>query len=95
MSILHVLRVIPTRSAHEYLFDLLDFDSTSIPTQVLADDALRIALKRQITTSDALYVAAASQQRFLLFIADEKLVRQMEIGPHDVPWLWDVVPTHS
>jgi predicted nucleic acid-binding protein len=82
----------PVKAAQEHLHDLAGLGLTAIPTQVLADDALDIALKHRVTAYDACYIAAASQLRLPLITADEKLVRQMEKGPHDVRWLGDVKP---
>lgn len=80
----------PAKAAQEHLRDLTGLGLTAIPTQVLADDALKIALKHRATAYDACYVAAASQLRLPLITADEKLARQMEKGPHEVQWLGDV-----
>lgn len=79
----------PVQAAQEHLRDLAGLGLTAIPTQILAIGALDIALKHRVTAYDACYIAAASQLRLPLITADEKLVRQMEKGPHDVHWLGD------
>jgi predicted nucleic acid-binding protein len=78
------------KAAQEHLRDLTGLGLTAIPTQALADDALDIALKHRVTAYDACYIAAASQLQLPLITADEKLVRQVEKGSHDVQWLGDV-----
>lgn len=79
----------PVKAAAEHLHDLTGLGLTAIPTQVLVDDALDIALKYRVTAYDACYMAAAMQLRLPLITADEKLVRQVEEGPHNVQWLGD------
>lgn len=80
----------PAKAAREHLRDLTGLGLTVIPAQVLADDALEIALKHRVTAYDACYIAAAAQLRLPLITADEKLARQVEKGLHDVQWLGDV-----
>jgi predicted nucleic acid-binding protein len=80
----------PAKAAREHLRDLAGLGLTALPAQVLADDALDIALKHRVTAYDACYIAAASQLQLPLITADEKLARQMEKGPHDVRWWGDV-----
>ena len=80
----------PAKAAQEHLRDLTGLGLTAVPTQVLAEDALDIALKYRVTAYDACYIAAASQLRIPLITADEKMARQVEKGPHDVQWLGDV-----
>lgn len=46
-----------TKLAQEHLRDLTGLGLTAIPTQVLADYALDIALIRRITAYDACYIA--------------------------------------
>lgn len=80
----------PAKAAQEHLRDLTCLGLTAIPTQVLADDALEIALKHRVTAYDACYLAAASQLRLPLITADEKLAKQIAKGPYDIHWLGDV-----
>ena len=82
----------PAKAAQEHLHDLTGLGLTAIPTQVLADDALEIALKHRVTAYDACYIAAASQLRLPLITADEKLVGQIAMGSYDVKWLGDMRP---
>lgn len=80
----------PAKAAQEHLRDLTGLGLTAIPTQVLAEDALGIALKHRVTAYDACYIAAASQLRLPLITADEKLVAQVAKGSYEVQWLGDV-----
>ena len=80
----------PEKDAQEHLHDLTGLGLTAIPAQLLADNALEIALKHQITAYDACYMAAAAQLRLPLITADEKLVRQAAKGAYDVQWLGDM-----
>lgn len=80
----------PARDAQEHLNDLAVFGLTVIPGQVLAHEALKIALQYKISCYDACYVAAASQLKLPLITADEKLVRQVAKGPCEILWLGDV-----
>lgn len=80
----------PAKAAQEHLRDLTGLGLTTIPTQVLADDALDIALKHRVTAYDACYIAAASQLKLPLITADEKLAKQVAKGPCDIQWLGDV-----
>ncbi len=85
----------PARAAQEHLRDLTGLGLTAVPTQVLAEDALDIALKHRITAYDACYIAAAAQLRLPLITADEKLVGQVAKGSYEVQWLGDVRPVSS
>lgn len=80
----------PAKAAQEHLRDLTGLGLTALPTQILAEDALDIALKHRITAYDACYVAAASKLRLPLITADEKLVGQVAKGSYEVQWLGDV-----
>ena len=80
----------PPKAAQEHLRDLTGLGLTVIPTQVLAEDTLDIALKHRITAYDACYIAAAAQLRLPLITADEKLVGQVAKGSYEVQWLGDV-----
>ena len=82
----------PAKAAQEHLRDLTGLGLTAVPTQVLAEDALDIALKHRMTAYDACYIAAAAQLRLPLITADEKLVGQVAKGSYDVQWLGDVKP---
>lgn len=79
----------PAGAAREHLSDLAGLGLTALPTQVLADEALRIALKHRVSAYDACYIAAASQLQLPLVTADERLARQMDKGPYNVQWLGD------
>ena len=70
----------PAKVAREHLRDLGGLGLTAIPVQILADDALDIALKHRVTAYDACYIAAAAQLRLPLITADEKLARQVSIN---------------
>lgn len=85
----------PAKAAQEHLRDLTGLGLTAVPIQVLAEDALDIALKHRVTAYDACYIAAAAQLRFPLITADEKLVGQVAKGPYEVQWLGDVRPVSS
>lgn len=85
----------PAKAAQEHLRDLTGLGLTAVPTQVLAEDALDIALKHRITAYDACYIAAAAQLRLPLITADEKLVGQVAKGIYEVQWLGDVTPVSS
>lgn len=85
----------PAKAAQEHLRDLTGLGLTALPAQVLADDALHVALKHRITAYDACYVAAASQLRLPLITADEKLVGQVAKGSFEVQWLGEVRPVSS
>ncbi len=80
----------PSKGAKEHLRDLTSLDLTIIPAQVLADDALEIALKHQITAYDACYLAAAAQLQLPLLTADEKLATKVAKGSYQVRWLGDM-----
>ena len=73
---------------------MLGLGLTALPAQVLAEDALDIALKHRTTAYDACYVAAASQLRLPLITADEKLAAQLAKGSYEVQWLGDVKPVY-
>lgn len=77
-------------AACEHLRDLTGLGLTAIPTQLLADDALDIAIKYRVTAYDACYLAAAAQLRLPLITADKKLVDQVARGSYDVQWLGDI-----
>jgi len=80
----------PSKDAREHLQDLTGLGLTMIPAQVVAEEALGIALEHRITAYDACYVAAAAQLKLSLVTADEKLARQVAKGPYDVQWLGDM-----
>lgn len=80
----------PGTDARAHLRDLTGLGLTVIPAQVLADDALEIALTHKITAYDACYVAAAAQLKLPLITADEKLATKVAKGSCDVQWLGDV-----
>ena len=85
----------PAKAAQKHLRDLTSLGLTAIPAQVLANDALEIALKHRVTAYDACYIAAAVQLGLPLITADEKLAWQMTKGSFDVQWLGDVRPVSS
>ena len=80
----------PKKDAQEHLHDLTGLGLTAIPAQLLADNALEIALKHQITAYDACYIAAAVQLQLPLITADKQLVRQVAKGSCEVQWLGDM-----
>lgn len=82
----------PPKDAHEHLLDLMSLGLAVIPAQVVAGDALQIALKHKITAYDACYIAAAAQLEIPMITADEKLARHVAKAPHDVRWLGDAKP---
>ena len=80
----------PPQDAQEHLRDLTGLGLSAIPVQVLADEALNIALQHKVTAYDACYVAAAAKLRLPLITADERLVKQIEKGKYDVQWLGEL-----
>lgn len=78
------------KDASEHLRDLTTLGLTTIPTQILAEDALTIALKHKITAYDACYIAAAAQLKLPLITADERLAAKVENDSYDVRWLGDI-----
>jgi predicted nucleic acid-binding protein len=78
------------KDASEHLRDLATLGLTAIPTQILAEDALAIALRHKITAYDACYIAAATQLKLPLITADEKLAKNVENDSYDVRWLGDI-----
>jgi predicted nucleic acid-binding protein len=82
----------PEDDARAHLRDLAALGLTAIPAQLLADNALAIALAHRITAYDACYLAAAAQLELPLITADEKLARTVAKASFDVQWLGDVEP---
>ncbi len=78
------------KDAREHMRDLAMLGLTAIPTQVLADEALGIALTHKITAYDACYLAAATQLKLPLITADEKLATKVAKGSCEVRWLGDI-----
>ena len=78
------------KDAREHLRDLATLGLTAIPTQILAEDALAIALRHKIAAYDACYIAAATQLKLPLITADEKLATRIENDSYDVRWLGDI-----
>lgn len=78
------------KNAQEHLRDLATLGLTPIPTQILADEALRIALSHKITAYDACYLAAAIQLELPLITADRKLATKVTKGSCEVMWLGDI-----
>jgi predicted nucleic acid-binding protein len=78
------------KDASEHLRDLVTLGLTAIPTQILTEDALAIALRHKITAYDACYIAAAIQLKLPLITADEKLATKVENDSYDVRWLGDI-----
>lgn len=78
------------KDAGEHMRDLATLGLTAIPTQILAEDALTIALKHKITAYDACYIAASAQLKLPLITADEKLAAKVENDSYDVRWLGDI-----
>ncbi len=82
----------PVTDARAHLRDLTGLGLTVIPAEILADDALEIALRYKITAYDACYIAAAVQLKLPLITADEKLATKVAKGSCDVQWLGEVTP---
>ncbi len=82
----------PVKAAQEHMRDLTGLGLTAISAEVLADDALEIALKYRVTAYDACYIAAASQLQLPLITADEKLVGQTTKSSYHVQWLGNMEP---
>ena len=80
----------PEQHAQQHLRDLTGLGLTVIPAQVLADDALEIALAHKVTAYDACYIAAAVQLRLPLITADKKLAKQVARGFCHIQWLGDM-----
>lgn len=78
------------KNAREHLRDLATLGLTAIPTQLLVDEALEIALTYKITAYDACYLAAATQLKLPLITADEKLKKKVTKGSCEVMWLGDI-----
>lgn len=78
------------KDAQAHLHDLISLGLTVFPTELIAEEALEIALKQRITAYDACYVAASKQTGFPLITADEKLVMKLTKGSYDVQWLGDI-----
>lgn len=76
--------------AREHLRDLATLGLTAIPTQILADEALGIAVTLKITAYDACYLTAATQLKLPLITADEKLATKVTKGFCEVMWLGDI-----
>ncbi|MEK6813290.1 MAG: type II toxin-antitoxin system VapC family toxin [Nitrospirota bacterium] len=83
----------PSKDVQEHLRDLTVLGLTVIPDQVVAEEALGIALKHQITAYDACYVAAGAQLRIPLITADEKLAMKLAKSSLKVHWLGDAQAT--
>jgi predicted nucleic acid-binding protein len=79
----------PPKHAQEHLRDLTDLGLTVMPDQIVAEDALGIALKHRIAACDACYVAAAAQLHLPLITADEKLAMKLAKSAFEVQWLGD------
>jgi predicted nucleic acid-binding protein len=80
----------PDKDAQAHLHDLTSLGLTVIPAQLIAEEALGIALNHRITAYDACYVAAAEQLKLPLITADEKLATKLAMGSYEVQWLGDV-----
>lgn len=83
----------PDKDVQAHLRDLTGLGLTVIPAQVIAEEALEIALSHRITAYDACYVAASKQTRFPLITADEKLAMKLAKTSYDVQWLGDIEVT--
>lgn len=84
-------------SAEEAKRDMLEIYALrleSVPTSMLAKDALEIAITHRIAGYDACYVALSQRIKAPLVTADEKLVRAMTNTPYDVQSLatFDIPP---
>lgn len=81
------------KHARDHLRDLTDLGLTVMPDQIVAEEALEIALKHRITAYDACYVAAAAHMHLPLITADEKLAKRLARSSFDVHWLGDTSVT--
>lgn len=77
----------PADDARAHLHDLGNLGLTAIPTEILAEDALEIAIRHSVTAYDACYVAAAAQLGVPFVTADRKLVAALAKKPYDIQWL--------
>lgn len=80
----------PAEKAREHLHDLIGIGLTVISNQVVAPDALDLALKHRITVYDGCYVALALQSGIPLITADRKLVNQLSGACDQIHWLGDL-----
>lgn len=78
------------RQARQRLREVSALDFRVIPSKALTDDALNIALQREISVYDGCYVAAARLVDAPLITADKRLVRKMDGARPRVLWLGDV-----
>jgi predicted nucleic acid-binding protein len=74
-------------SARQDVISLQSLALHALPTAVLIDSALDIAVSHQVTAYDACYVALSQRLGFPLLTADEALVRRFEGTLYDVQWL--------
>lgn len=78
------------KDAQEHLHDLSNLGLTVLSTQILANDALEIALDHKATAYDACYIVAATKLQVPLITADERLVKQVKKGKYDIRWLGEL-----
>lgn len=67
----------PEKNVNRHLNDLLSLGLDVIPTHILTPEALRIALRYQVTAYDACYIAAASLAGMPFITADRKLANSI------------------
>jgi predicted nucleic acid-binding protein len=67
----------PQEAAQQDVADLVRLPVRSVPTAVLAESALGLAMSWEITAYDAIYAALAEQLSLPLVTADEALVRKL------------------
>ncbi|MCI0422475.1 MAG: type II toxin-antitoxin system VapC family toxin [Acidobacteria bacterium] len=80
----------PGRETQAHLRDLASLGLEVIPVEILAEDALLVALAQKITVYDGCYVALAAKLQLSLLTADAKLVAKLEKAHYEVRWLGDI-----
>lgn len=81
---------LPESLALESAARLLSLDLMPVPSPMLIEDAIRIALCHELAVYDACYVAASVRFEAPLITADEVLFRKLEKTPYAVRWLGDM-----
>ncbi len=81
---------LPDSTAVSSMQEVLAMDLLGIPTPLLVEAALQIALAHAISAYDACYVAASGELRVPLVTADRHLVHKLRGSPYDVRWLGEI-----